>query len=702
METPKVTKPAQDTKKHLHSEAATIHEKKIKQSEISEHKRREVTTSEVEEKEKEREREREEEDEKRKKNYDTNIEHHANDLKPFAENIILQENLAEQHRREISRKSIEKYQIGKKLGEGAFSVVYQAINLTTNEKVAIKVIKKYQLDEKQRNSVLKEVNIMKQLNHPNIVKLIEFIENDNYYYIVQEVVSGGEIFNEIVKYTYFSEDLSRHVIIQVAEALLYMHEYVGIVHRDLKPENIFFKPIKFFKDDPKNRFNKLRKSDNPNTKLDEGKFIMNYGGGGIGLIKVGDFGLSKQILLNDENNSLKTPCGTIGYTAPEIVRDMKYSKEVDMWALGCVLYILLCGFPPFFNDSIDELTRSVARGEFKFLSPWWDEISPGAKNCVSKLLTVNPLQRYTVKQFLQDPWILEFLNKSENIQAKEKSNASEQSTTIPPPTSLNNNKNVTPDRVENGVNRVSSGMPGLNESNAKNGIISDRPLNSYQSVYSSSLLHIEKINEMSLSDSKNDSNSDSNSEDDEDDEDSEDEEFKNLVGEFGTELSRFAGVNEGNNNGEDLAVLEHLLEPGPAQTTYREEMKSENNRNDNNNNSSGQIRKKKKYNKNTELFTPEVRAMKDMYDISIAARRMHEEGEFNDELGGEKLAKIKGEMNNGGFDNIIEEGDENEEDSEVGNEGNNVTSLRNEVPAFQLNMNDASILARRQKKRIVV
>ena len=701
METPKVTKPAQDTKKHLHSEAATVHEKKIKQSEIFEHKRREVTTSEVEQKEKEREREREEEDEKRKKNYDTNIEHHANDLKPFAENIILQENLAEQHRREISRKSIEKYQIGKKLGEGAFSVVYQAINLTTNEKVAIKVIKKYQLDEKQRNSVLKEVNIMKQLNHPNIVKLIEFIENDNYYYIVQEVVSGGEIFNEIVKYTYFSEDLSRHVIIQVAEALLYMHEYVGIVHRDLKPENIFFKPIKFFKDDPKNRFNKLRKSDNPNTKLDEGKFIMNYGGGGIGLIKVGDFGLSKQILLNDENNSLKTPCGTIGYTAPEIVRDMKYSKEVDMWALGCVLYILLCGFPPFFNDSIDELTRSVARGEFKFLSPWWDEISPGAKNCVSKLLTVNPLQRYTVKQFLQDPWILEFLNKSENIQAKEKSNASEQSTTIPPPKSLNNNKNVTPDKVD--VNRVSSGMPGLNESNAKNGIISDRPLNSYQSVYSSSLLHIEKINEMSLSDSKNDSNSDSNSEDDEDDEDSEDEEFKNLVGEFGTELSRFAGVNEGNNNGEDLAVLEHLLEPGPAQTTYREEMNSKgDNRNDNNNNSSGQIRKKKKYNKNNELFTPEVRAMKDMYDISIAARRMHEEGEFNDELGGEKLAKIKGEMNNGGFDNIIEEGDENEEDNEVGNEGNNVTSLRNEVPAFQLNMNDASILARRQKKRIVV
>ncbi|ODQ45476.1 hypothetical protein PICMEDRAFT_36072 [Pichia membranifaciens NRRL Y-2026] len=317
----------------------------------------------------------------------------------------MQESIDENKRQIASRKSIERYKMGGVLGEGAFSVVYSAVDLVSKEKVAIKIIKKYQLDQKQRDNVLKEVNLMKQLNHPNIVRLIEFIENENYFYLVQEVVSGGEIFNQIVKYTYFSEDLSRHVIIQVAEALLYMHEQVGIVHRDLKPENIFFKPIKVVKEDQKTRLQKLRKSDT-NAKLDEGKFVMNYGGGGIGLIKIGDFGLSKQIVLN-ENNSLKTPCGTIGYTAPEIVRDMKYSKEVDMWALGCVLYILLCGFPPFFNDSIEELTKTVARGEFKFLSPWWDEISSGAKNCVSKLLTVNPIQRYTVEQFLKDPWILD-------------------------------------------------------------------------------------------------------------------------------------------------------------------------------------------------------------------------------------------------------------------------------------------------------
>ncbi|GMM28885.1 serine/threonine protein kinase [Martiniozyma asiatica (nom. inval.)] len=338
------------------------------------------------------------------------LQHHVEEYKPAATQFVQEENLQEQKRRELSRKSIERYNIGQRLGEGAFSIVYEAVDKISGEKVAIKVIKKYELDEKQRRNVLKEVNLMSQLNHPNIVKLIDFVENEQYYYIIQEVVQGGEIFNEIVKFTYFSEDLSRHVIIQVAEAILYMHEQAGIVHRDLKPENIFFKPVKLY---PNESGPKLRNSDNPSTKKDEGKFIMNYGGGGIGVVKIGDFGLSKQ--LYDEDASLKTPCGTVGYTAPEIVRDLRYSKEVDMWALGCVLYILLCGFPPFFNDNIEELTKIVAQGKFTFLSPWWDEISAGAKNCVSKLLTVDPNERYNIRDFLQDPWIQEFLSRSETV-----------------------------------------------------------------------------------------------------------------------------------------------------------------------------------------------------------------------------------------------------------------------------------------------
>lgn len=114
-----------------------------------------------------------------------------------------------------------------------------------------------------------------------------------------------------------------------------------------------------------------------------------------------DFGLSKVIW----DNSTLTPCGTVGYTAPEIVRDQKYSKSVDMWAIGCVLYTILCGFPPFYDESIRALTHKVARGEYTFLSPWWDPISPAAKDLIRNLLTVDPEKRYTIEEFFKHPWI---------------------------------------------------------------------------------------------------------------------------------------------------------------------------------------------------------------------------------------------------------------------------------------------------------
>jgi len=125
------------------------------------------------------------------------------------------------------------------------------------------------------------------------------------------------------------------------------------------------------------------------------------GSGGIGVVKIADFGLSKVIW----DHSTMTPCGTVGYTAPEIVKDERYSKSVDMWALGCVLYTLLCGFPPFYDESIQVLTEKVARGQYTFLSPWWDDISKSAQDLVSHLLTVDPEKRYDIKQFLAHPWI---------------------------------------------------------------------------------------------------------------------------------------------------------------------------------------------------------------------------------------------------------------------------------------------------------
>ncbi|ODV96331.1 hypothetical protein PACTADRAFT_67754, partial [Pachysolen tannophilus NRRL Y-2460] len=315
--------------------------------------------------------------------------------------IVKQEN--EERKKLPSYPYLTDYALLGKMGEGAFSIVYKAKDLKTGDLVAVKIIRKYQMDQKQQALVLKEVTIMRQLNHPNIVKFINFHECEEYYYIVQELVSGGEIFTEIVKYTYFSEDLARHVVLQLANAIKYLHEEVGVVHRDIKPENLLFEPIDFI---PSKEV-KYRKSDDISTKKDEGEFIYNVGGGGIGIVKLADFGLSKQIW---EHNT-KTPVGTIGYTAPEIVRDERYSKQVDMWGIGCILYTLLCGFPPFYDEKIEALTEKVASGQFTFLKPWWDEISYGAKNCVSCLLTVDPNKRYTIVDFFNDPWILNYIHK---------------------------------------------------------------------------------------------------------------------------------------------------------------------------------------------------------------------------------------------------------------------------------------------------
>jgi len=160
------------------------------------------------------------------------------------------------------------------------------------------------------------------------------------------------------------------VILQVAHGIRYLHEERGVVHRDIKPENLLFERIPIIP--ARNPTNRPYDED----KQDEGEFINGLGGGGIGSVKIADFGLSKIVW----NEDTMTPCGTVGYTAPEIVKDERYSKSVDMWALGCVLYTLLCGFPPFYDESINVLTEKVARGHYTFLSPWWDDIS---SSCMS-------------------------------------------------------------------------------------------------------------------------------------------------------------------------------------------------------------------------------------------------------------------------------------------------------------------------------
>ncbi|KAF9105558.1 hypothetical protein BGX27_009564 [Mortierella sp. AM989] len=305
---------------------------------------------------------------------------------------------------------LERFTLLEKMGDGAFSNVYKAHDTELDRIVAIKVVRKYDMNAQQskhlhrdmkkkprvteRANILKEVQIMRQLKHPGVVELYDFSESEEHYFLVLELATGGELFHRIVKLTYFSEDLARHVIVQVAQAIRYLHEERGVIHRDIKPENILFEPIPIIPSPPGYK-------PDGEDKEDEGIFQPGIGGGGIGRVKIADFGLSK--IVWDEQTM--TPCGTVGYTAPEIVKDERYSKSVDMWALGCVLYTLLVGFPPFYDESIQALTEKVARGQFTFLSPWWDEISSEVKNLISHLLCVNPNERYTIDQFLAHPWI---------------------------------------------------------------------------------------------------------------------------------------------------------------------------------------------------------------------------------------------------------------------------------------------------------
>ncbi|KAF9420812.1 hypothetical protein BGZ76_004050 [Entomortierella beljakovae] len=289
---------------------------------------------------------------------------------------------------------LERYRLIEKMGDGAFSNVYKAHDLKFDRVVAVKVVRKFELNASQRANILKEVQIMRQLKNPNIVELYDFSESDEHYFLVLELAPGGELFHRIVKLTYFSEELTRHVIVQVAHAIRYLHEEKGVIHRDIKPENILFEPIPLIPSPPGSK-------PDEDDKEDEGIFQPGVGGGGIGRVKIADFGLSKVVW----NEQTMTPCGTVGYTAPEIVKDERYSKSVDMWAMGCVLYTLLCGFPPFYDESIPALTEKVARGQYTFLSPWWDEISLSVKDLITHLLCVNPAERYTIDQFLAHPWI---------------------------------------------------------------------------------------------------------------------------------------------------------------------------------------------------------------------------------------------------------------------------------------------------------
>lgn len=320
------------------------------------------------------------------------------------------------------------YRLRQLLGEGAFSSVYKALKVDLNEQVAIKIINKTNLSQKQLNNIENEINIMNKLSnvggHVNILRLIELFQLEENCFLVLEYSDGGEIFNKIIEYTYFSENLAKHVFMQLLNAIRFLHQN-NIVHRDIKPENLLFNRIPYV---PRSEleFKKALRASDDESKKDEGVFKPGIGGGGVGTIKLADFGLAKQLRYDvaaptgKKQSNLKTPCGTAGYTAPEVIhcgverkRRFKsstlksnfYSKAVDIWSLGCFLYTILCGFPPFYDDNHDVLTHKIITADYVFLEPWWDEISDDAKDLISKMLVVDSETRITLDEIYEHPWL---------------------------------------------------------------------------------------------------------------------------------------------------------------------------------------------------------------------------------------------------------------------------------------------------------
>jgi serine/threonine protein kinase len=261
----------------------------------------------------------------------------------------------------------ENFEVLELLGEGHFAKVKRAKHKESGQFVAIKFIDKQQIisDEHQLSALFSEINIMKSLKHPHIVRLLDVYETDDKLCLIMELVTGGELFDKIVERGSYSERDASLLMVAMFHAVKYLHSK-GIAHRDLKPENILYE------------------SDAPTAP-----------------VKISDFGLSKVV---EKKKMMQTCCGTPGYVAPEVLRYAGYGPEVDIWSLGVLLYVLLCGFPPFYDENDAELFAQIQTGKFEFISPYWDTISKEAKDLITKLLCVDPKKRLTAEQALTHPW----------------------------------------------------------------------------------------------------------------------------------------------------------------------------------------------------------------------------------------------------------------------------------------------------------
>ena len=269
----------------------------------------------------------------------------------------------------VQNKSLfDKYEVKQKIGKGKFGLVKCGINKETNKQVAIKIMAKKNMDKSDLELAKVEIDILKISQHPNIIKLYDIYENENYIYIIMEYCSGGDLLSYFEYYEYqLKETKVCEIIHKLSMAIYFLHSY-GIVHRDLKPENILMTDL--------------------TPEAD---------------IRLLDFGLSK-IIGNEEKCT--EPYGTLSFVAPEVLQGKPYDKSVDLWSIGIITFLLLCGYLPFDDKHSErEIARQTIQDPVPFENKIWSKYTPEARTFVEGLLQKKPEKRYSIKELLEHPWI---------------------------------------------------------------------------------------------------------------------------------------------------------------------------------------------------------------------------------------------------------------------------------------------------------
>ncbi|XP_051945681.1 calcium/calmodulin-dependent protein kinase type II subunit gamma isoform X14 [Xyrauchen texanus] len=285
----------------------------------------------------------------------------------------------------------DEYQLYEELGKGAFSIVRRCVKKSTAQEYAAKIINTKKLSARDHQKLDREARICRLLKHPNIVRLHDSISEESFHYLVFDLVTGGELFEDIVAREYYSEADASHCISQILESVSHIHQH-DIVHRDLKPENLLLA-------------SKMKGA----------------------AVKLADFGLAIEV--QGDQQSWFGFAGTPGYLSPEVLRKDPYGKPVDIWACGVILYILLVGYPPFWDEDQHKLYQQIKAGAYDFPSPEWDTVTPEAKNLINQMLTINPAKRITADQALKHPWVCQrstvasMMHRQETVECLRKFNA---------------------------------------------------------------------------------------------------------------------------------------------------------------------------------------------------------------------------------------------------------------------------------------